>query len=84
MQKKFGRLGTFTGHVDGVDDNSEKEGHRVFHITYSDGDEEWIEVDELIEIMLPPGINCVRYNSLDCFAEESYSCGLASQSKWAP
>ena len=65
VQKKFGRMGTFTGRVDGVDDNAEKEGHRVFHITYSDGDEEWIEVDELMEIMLPPGINCVRYHSHD-------------------
>ena len=61
VKKEFGSAGTFTGRIDGVDDHAEKLGHRVFHITYSDGDDEWIEVDELIEILLPPGIDSVRY-----------------------
>ena len=65
VQKSFDRHGKFIGRVDGVDDHAEKEGHRVFHITYSDGDYEWIEVDELIDILLPLSFNCVRYNSLD-------------------
>ena len=63
VQKSFDRQGKFTGRVDGVDDHAEKEGHRVFHITYSDGDDEWIEVDELIDILFPTGISCVRYNN---------------------
>ena len=45
----------FTGRVDGVDDHADHKGHRLFHVTYSDGDDEWMEVDELQDIMLPPG-----------------------------
>ena len=45
----------FTGRVDGVDEHAGHKGHRLFHVTYSDADEEWMEVDELQDIMLPPG-----------------------------
>ena len=60
VEKDFGVHGKFTGRVDGVDDHAESNGHRIFHITYSDGDEEWIEVDELAHILLPPSYTSVR------------------------
>jgi len=53
IKKNFGSLGFFTGRVDGVDDHAKRKGHRLFHITYSDGDDEWIEVDELSKILMP-------------------------------
>ena len=45
----------FSGRVNGVDEHAGHSGHRLFHVTYSDGDEEWMEVDQLQDIMLPPG-----------------------------
>ena len=47
VRKDFKKFGIFTGRVDGVDDHAKFNGHRIFHVTYSDGDDEWIEIDEL-------------------------------------
>ena len=46
----------FSGRVNGVDEHAGHSGHRLFHVTYSDGDDEWMEVDEdeLLDIMLSP------------------------------
>ena len=54
VRKHFKGHDTFNGHVDGVDDHTKFNGHRIFHVTYSDGDDEWMEIDELTGMLLPP------------------------------
>ena len=54
VKKNFEGHGIFTGIIDAVDDQEGHNGHRVFHIVYADGDDEWIGVDEVVEIILPP------------------------------
>ena len=63
LLKRTLATGKFKGTVDGVDDDADNKGHRVFHVTYSDNDEEWISVSELTDILLPPTVT-VRSNSL--------------------
>ena len=51
--REFGDHGWFSGRVTDVDDDSKKPGHRVFHVEYEDGDEEWIgAVRTLIGVLL--------------------------------
>ena len=54
VQKNFGTHGTFMGKVTNVDDDAKFPGHRVFQVRYSDGDSEWLGVDDLVDILLAP------------------------------
>ena len=53
VKKTWSGQGTFTGVVTKVDDDAENEGHRLFQCTYSDGDVEWIDAEELRCILVP-------------------------------
>ena len=53
VKKTWPGQGTFTGRVTKVDDDAENVGHRLFQCTYSDGDVEWIDAEELQSILLP-------------------------------
>lgn len=57
VEKNFGGCGLFRGTVHDVDDHEGFEGHRLFQVVYDDGDDEWLEVDELASILLPPESN---------------------------
>ena len=39
--------------VNDVDDHDGFDGHRLFQVVYNDGDDEWMEVDELASILQP-------------------------------
>ena len=54
VKKYFEGHGFFTGTIDAVDDDEENNGHRVFHVVYEDGDDAWVEVDEIVQILQPP------------------------------
>ena len=53
VKKKFGAHGIFTGKVHDVDDHDGFEVHRIFQVVYTDGDDEWLPVDELVSILQP-------------------------------
>ena len=60
IEKDFGQLGKFKGRVDGVDNDSNNSGHRLFHVTYCDGDDEWMSAAELKTILLSISSSTVR------------------------
>ena len=64
VEKSFGSLGKFKGRVDGADDDEANAGHRIFHVTYRDGDEEWMAVEELADILLPANFTVLFYFDL--------------------
>ena len=55
VRKKFGRHDIFTVTVKDVDDHDGFDGHRLFQVVYAynDGDDKWMEVDELASILQP-------------------------------
>ena len=53
VRKHFDGHGFFCGHITDLDDNAESSGQNLFKCTYSDGDTEWIDADEVERIMLP-------------------------------
>ena len=64
IEKDFGAHGKFTGRVDGVDEDAENKGLRVFHVTYCDGDDEWMAVPELASLLLSSTSTVCYYSNL--------------------
>ena len=58
VEKHFPGHGKFKGKVTDVDEevpeHGGSSGHRIFQVVYDDGDDEWIGVDDLVNILLPP------------------------------
>ena len=51
IYKDFGAHDIFKGRVNDVEENSSKNGHHVFHVVYEDDDDEWMEPDELAQLL---------------------------------
>jgi len=49
--KEFVGHGKFQGQVTDVDEDSKKEGYRVFHVVYEDGDHEWMDAESVHAIL---------------------------------
>ena len=56
----------FTDTIDAADEDEEVNGHRIFHITYEDGDDEWVAVDELVTILQRPDEDSATVGSRKC------------------
>ena len=54
VRKNFAGFGVFKGIVDAVDEDEDVPGHRIFHVVWEDGDDAWISVDELVDILQHP------------------------------
>ena len=54
VKKYFDGCGMFTDTIDAADEDQDNIGHRIFHITYSDGDDEWVGVNDLVTILQAP------------------------------
>ena len=52
VKKKFGSNGEFFGLVTAVEEWRGHPGQRVFKVVYTDGDSEWIGVQDVHEILL--------------------------------
>ena len=51
VRKDFGECGIFRGLVVDADENAAKDGERLFHVVYDDGDDAWIDARDLIAIL---------------------------------
>ena len=51
VRKNFAGFGIFKGKIDAVDEDEDVPGHRIFHVVWEDGDDAWIAVDELVDIL---------------------------------
>ena len=72
VKKYFEGHGTFNGSVDAVDEDEDENGHRVFHVAYEDGDEEWLEVDELVLILQAPDDDSATVDPAIATVRESF------------
>lgn len=72
VKKYFEGHGTFNGSVDAVDEDKDENGHRVFHVAYEDGDEEWLEVDELVLILQAPDDDSATVDPAIATVRESF------------
>ena len=48
---KAKRYKFFEGKITAYDDDEENSGHRIFQVTYEDGDEEWLSVDSIHDLL---------------------------------
>ena len=56
--KEFKPHDMFQGRVDDVDENAKKEGWCVFHVVYSDGDDEWMGAEDLMNTLVVNILSC--------------------------
>ena len=66
VKKHFEGFGIFNGIIDAADEDEDVNGHRIFHITYVDGDDEWVAVDELVTILQRPDEDSATVGSRKC------------------
>lgn len=57
--KEFIGHGKFRGQVTDVDEDSQKEGYRLFHVVYEDGDDEWMHAESVYDILTVRKCLCV-------------------------
>ena len=51
VKKYFEGHDNFNGTIDAADEDEDENDHRIFHVVFEDGDDEWMGADELAEIL---------------------------------